>query len=311
MAIRDRTLGELEMRHHATPALLAISLLDLLARPQTPLCHPDHEAALKHEGAAARSNLDRLELGGAGALVAVRVGAVAAHDIVQRRAAGNETAGAGLLGVVRAADEAHELTHRVAVVPRRAEGVLAHEPARREDDKVGDGGSGHRSQRREHGEDGRVWVVKGDGADGVEAAEVVLVRVVVALPGDHVKRRVGLRRLEERVVELDRHEVLVWALVGRRAKVLAEAGNGSQEVSRVGEAVGTDGTKLWKTEVAFVQLQGVSAGWARGEADVVLDAAGDHGNLHLPDEQPPELGADIEIPLLGNNQQVAVGRVKG
>ena len=61
------------------------------------------------------------------------VGAVAAHAVVQARAAGRE---AFRLGVVDAVDQAHELAHHVAMEPGRAEGVLGDHPARREDHEV-------------------------------------------------------------------------------------------------------------------------------------------------------------------------------
>lgn len=298
------------MRLDSAPALLAITLLDLLARPQPPFSHAKHEAALKHKGTAVDANLDGLQLGIARALVALGVWAVAAHDVVQAGAAGDEAACAAALGVVAAADEAHELAHGVAVVPGRAEGVLADEPARREDDKVGHGGAGHGRRRRQHREDGRVRVVVGDCADGVEAAQVVLVGVVVALPGDDVKGRVCLARLEERIVHLDGDGEGVAALECRRAKVLAEVRHGGLEVARVGESVGANGAQLGQHEVALVQLQRIASGRAR-DADVVLDAAGDDGDLHGPHQQPAELGADVEVALLRHNQEVAVGRVKG
>ena len=41
-----------------------------------------------------------------------------------------------LFGLIRAAYEPHELTHGVAVVVRRPEGVLRHSPPRRKDHKV-------------------------------------------------------------------------------------------------------------------------------------------------------------------------------
>lgn len=44
---------------------------------------------------------------------------------------------------------------------------------------------------------------------------------------------------------------------------------------------------------------------------MVLDAAGDDGDLHGPHQQPAKLGADVEVALLRNDQEVAVGRVKG
>lgn len=250
------------VRLDSAPALLAISFLDLLARPQPPVSHANHEAALKHKGTAAGANLDRRQLGIARALVALGVRAVAAHDVVQAGAAGHEAARPSALGVVAAADEAHELAHGVAVVPGRAEGVLADEPARREDDKVGHGGARDGRRRREHREDGRVRVVVGNCADGVEAAQVVLVGVVVAVPGDDVKGRVCLAGLEERVVHLDGDGEGVAALGGGRAKVLAEVSHGRLEVARVGQAVGADGAQVREDEVALVQLQGVASGRA-------------------------------------------------
>lgn len=250
------------VRLDASPALLAISLLDLLARPQSPLGDTNHEAALEHEGTAAGTDLDRRQLSVACALVAFGIWAVAAHDVVQAGTAGNETASTAALGIVAAADESHELAHGVAVVPGRAEGVLTDQPARWEDDEVGHGGARNGRWRREHCEDGRVWVVVGDGANGVEAAQVVLVGVVVALPGDNVEGRVGLASLEERVVHLDGDVEGVAALGSCRAKVFAELSHGRLEVSRVGQAVGTNGAQLWENEVALVQLQRVASGWA-------------------------------------------------
>ena len=72
------------------------------------------------------------------------VGTVAAHAVVQAGAAGDEAFG---LGVVFALDQAHELVHEVAVEPRRAEGVLGHHPARREDGEVDVGGAGQLAGR--------------------------------------------------------------------------------------------------------------------------------------------------------------------
>lgn len=299
------------VRLDTSPALLAIALLDLLARPQPPVSDTNHEAALEHEGTAAGADLDRRQLGVARALVALGIRAVAAHDVVQAGAAGHEAASAATLGVVAAADEAHELAHGVAVVPGRAEGVLADQPARREDDEVGHGGARNGRRRREHREDGRVWVVVRDGADGVEAAQIVLVGVVVALPGDDVEWRVGLASLKERVVHLDGDGEGAAALGGRGAKVLAEVSDGRLEVARVGQAVGADGAQLREDEVALVELQRVASGRAGDELHLVLDAAGDDGNLHGPHQQPAELGADVEVALLGHNQEVAVGRVEG
>ena len=63
---------------------------------------------------------------------------------------------------------AHELRHAVAVEPRRAERVLLHHPAGREDDEVCQRNAGLVGGGREHGEDGRVRVVERDGVDAAE-----------------------------------------------------------------------------------------------------------------------------------------------
>jgi len=314
LLLRRHTLGPPPVHLDALPRVRAVLLLDLLARPEPPLGDPDHEAALEHEGAASGADELGLEPGDVpGALVAGRVGAVPAHDVVQARAARAESALAGLLGVVHAPDQAHELGHGVAVVPRRAEGVLGHEPAGREDDKVGDRRARAVRHRGEHGEDARVRVVERDAPDGVEPAQVVLVWEVVAVPGDHVKGRVRLLRVEQGVVELARDPVLVGPVGGRAgAVVLGEAGEGRLEVARVGEAVGPDGPQLRQRKVALVQLQRVPPDRVvAGQGHLELDAARHDADLHRPDQQVSQLGADVEHALLGDEQQVAVGRVEG
>lgn len=318
MTLHTLPLGLLPMRHHTTPALLAIPFLHLLTRPESPFRHAHHQTALKHERAAARAHLDRRELCLPRALVALCIRSVTAHDIVQTRAAGHEPARTTLLRIVPAADEAHELAHGVAVVPRRAEGVLAHQPSGGEDDKVGNRRARDGARRGEDGEDGGVRVVKRDGANGVEAAEVVLVRVVVALPPNHVKRRVRLRGLEQSVVELHRHGVVTAATTGsacrsRRAKVLGKVRHGGLEITGVGEAVGANGAELGELEMALVQLQRVAPRRTRRgcKMHLVFHAARDHGNLHGAHEQPAHLGANVQVPLLRDDEHVAVGRVKG
>ena len=74
-------------------------------------------------------------------------------------------------------------------------------------------------------------VVEGDGIDDHEVLEVVLVRRVVAVPGDHVERAVILSGLEQTslifvddfIVDVDVFEPGRWRL----------------EISRIGQTVGT------------------------------------------------------------------------
>lgn len=167
------------------------------------------------------------------------------------------------LRVVVSADQPHELGHGVAVVPRRAEGVLGDQPARREDDDVRDGGAGVVGGAGEDCVDGRVGVVEGDGADGVEAAQVVFVGVVVAVPGDDVEGGVALARGEEGVVELAVEPVFAALFL------VVEGGHGRLEVSGVGEAVGADGAQFGELVVALVELADIASYGAVGEGDAV------------------------------------------
>src|ERR1700733_5037997 len=98
----------------------------------------EHPPALEHEGQRA-VDLLRRQLGRARLGVRLGVRAVRGEDVVQAGTAGHEALG---LGVIDAADQAHELGHDVAVVPGRAEGVLAHQPARREDHEIHVGQAG-------------------------------------------------------------------------------------------------------------------------------------------------------------------------
>jgi hypothetical protein len=45
--------------------------------------------------------------------------------------------------------------------------------------------------------------------------------------------------------------------------------------------------------------------------DLVANAAGDDADLHGAHKQPAELGVDVKGALLGHDEEVAVGRVKG
>ena len=60
----------------------------------------------------------------------------------------------------------------------------------------------------EHGEDGGVGMVEGDGVDGAELGQVVLVGRIVAVPGDHVERRERLHRLKHAPSQLVHHHKL-------------------------------------------------------------------------------------------------------
>ena len=114
------------------------------------------------------------------------------------------------------------------MVPRGAEGVFRDEPARREDDEVGDRGAGMVRGASEHSEDAGVGVVIGDAADSGEAAEVVFVGVVEAMPGDDVEGSVILGGGEEVPVPFTGYFVNIAT-----GMVFFEGADGGLEVARV------------------------------------------------------------------------------
>jgi len=190
------------------------------------------------------------------------------------------------------------------VVPRRAESILLHEPARWEDDEVGDGGADVVGGAGQDGEDAGIGVVVADAADGVEAAQVVLEGVVGSVPGNDVERRVLLGRREESAVELCEDSPVVGG-------VFVEASNGSLEVARVGKTVGADRAEFRELEMSLVQLKDVAADGAFWQGDAIADAARDNGDLIWSDEEVAELGLDVEDTVLQDDEEVPIGGVVG
>lgn len=119
------------------------------------------------------------------------------------------------------------------------------------------------------------------------------------MPGDHIKGAVVLFALEELATELvhDFPRVVFGDRVVR---------NRGQEVSSVGQSVGTDRSKFWQLKVCPPNLEDVASGWP---FDVDLEALASlyNANLSWLDVQLSELGLDIQCALLSHNQEVAVG----
>ena len=278
-------------------AVVAVVLLQLV-EPGGVGGHPLREAGLQHEGHGVLE-LVRLELGVAGTLERLAVGAVRQHHVVERAAARLE---ALRLGVVLAVDQPHELAHHVHVVPGRPEGVLGHQPAVAEHDEVDVGGARRLRRRGQHGEDRRVGMVVEDRPHGRVAAQIVLVGRVVAVPGDDIERRVRELGDPERPAPLDVHaRGRVAVLVG---------GHGRQEIALVRHAVGADRPALRQGEGAAVVLAQVAARGAAQELDPELHAARDDGDLAGLDVDDAELGPQPQLALLRHEQELAVGVVE-
>ena len=121
---------------------------------------------------------------------------------------------------------------------------------------------------------------------------------IVSVPGDYVKGAVVLFALEEFATELvhDFPRVVFGDRVVR---------NRGQEVSSVGQSVGTDRSKFWQLKVCTPNLEDVASGWS---FDVDLEALTSlyDTNLSWLDVQFSELGLDVQCALLSHNQKVAI-----
>jgi hypothetical protein len=90
-------------------------------------------------------------------------------------------------------------------------------------------------------------VVIGNRIHAAELAQVIFVRCVVPVPRHHIKRRVSEGASEQLSAELvDEGVVSFHVFKGR---------NGGEEVSWVGQAIGTEGSQVRENKVARVHLQ--------------------------------------------------------
>lgn len=295
-------LWVLEVGLQSLPRVSVVISLHLLAAVQCPLSNAHHQARLKHESHRSLPNLLWSQFSSRCPLVSRSIWSVSGHDVVQRSTSWLETT--ANLGIVVTLDQAHELRHGVAVVPRWAESALCDQPTWWEDDKVSNGGSLSRGWSSEDGEDRWIWVVVANGADGVEATEIVLVWVVVSVPCDNVEWSVLLLGSEELAIELGEDGPVIGG-------VLVESSNWSLEIACVGEAVGTDWAETWELEVALVELENITTDWAVWKSNTVTDTTWDDSNLVWTEEDVTELGLDVENTVLENDEEVTVGRVEG
>ncbi|MNS21475.1 hypothetical protein D3C72_532390 [compost metagenome] len=157
----------------------------------------------------------------------------------------------------------------------------------------------HAGRRGQHGEDRRVRVVEADRTDGVEAAQVVLVRHVVAVPGDHVQWRVlqfaGPMFAQELLHQL--HRAIGLFVVRHRG----------EEVARVGQAVAANRAQVRDAQRRAVVFGDVAAGLAVEQFDAELHATRDYRDFQRLDFHHPQLGGKAQAALLRHQQQFTVG----
>lgn len=140
------------------------------------------------------------------------------------------------LGFVLPANEAHELAHAVAMVPRRTESVVLDLPPRWEDDKVAHSHARDSSRGSEDAVDGRIRVVEADGVHGAEVVEVVLVRRIVTVPSDNVEGRMVLLRGKELSKELVHNSEVGLPVLVVSDRIL--------EVTGIGKTIRADWAKV-------------------------------------------------------------------
>lgn len=118
------------------------------------------------------------------------------------------------------------------------------------------------------------------------------------MPGDHIKGAVILFALKKFATELV-HD-FPWVVFGDRV-----VRNRAQEVSSVGQSIGTDGSKLWQLKVGAPDLEDIASGWS---FDVDLESLTSLYNTNLSwlDVQFSELGLNVKVALLSHNQEVTI-----
>ena len=224
---------------------------------------------------------------------------MSAHAIVQTRAAGQKTFG---LRIVCAVDQTHELARDIAMEPWRTKCVLHRQDARREDDKIERVHPRRIGDRLQHQKNRRVRMVVADRSHRIESPQVVLVRCVVAVPGDDVERRVVDFRGPETPAEL-RNELKATASI-------FVGGVRCLKITRIGEAVRSDRTEIRKTKQRAVVFAHVTAGFGLEKVDAKANAPWDHDDFVRLGLDHAELRRDAQAALLQYDQHLAIGAVE-
>lgn len=165
-----------------------------------------------------------------------------------RRAAGLEFVRAA---AVFAVDETHEIRSNIAVVVKGAVCIGGDVPARGKDEEVGKRGWWVTRLCGQDAEDTRVNVVNRDGSDVDKLGEIVLVRDIIAVPGNDVEWTVLLGPPEELAAKLvDNLPAFPHDLV---------LGLGMEEVSCVRETVRSQWPEFRKLKVGVPNLQNIAS----------------------------------------------------
>ena len=150
-----------------------------------------------------------------------------------------------------AVHEAHEFARDVAMKPGRPERILSRQPARRENHEVDRIDARRIALRLQHEEDRRIGMIEADRTNRVEVAQIVFVRRVIAVPRDHVERRMTDVRAPQIAVHLrDQFE---------RALAVFVRGVRREEIARIGKAVRADRSEFGQTQQRAEVLADIAA----------------------------------------------------
>ena len=205
-------------------------------------------------------------------------------------------------GVVLSENVTHQLGHNVLVIPRRSKRVLLWQPAWWKDHKVNICGAFFGCGGCKHREDRRVGVIERDRANGRIVPQVVFVRRIITMPGNHVQRgmiNLGTMKL---AAPFDRHAAARVAVF--------EPGDRSFEIARVGQAVRADRTAAGQREFCAVVFANESACLIVQQVNFENHSSRQNAYFKRFKFDLAELGKDRQPARLRNDQQFRIRVVK-
>ena len=186
--------------------------------------------------------------------------------------------------------------------PRRAEGVLHGQHPWREDREIDIAGAGSIAGRMQHQEDRRIGVVVADRTHHVEAAQVIFVRRVIAVPCHHIQRAVVDIRAPQMPLEFGDQAEVAFHIFIRRIR--------GQEITRIGQPVAANRAQIRQLEQCAEVLAHIACGLPIRQAHTEAHAAWQHRNFLRLHVQYAQLGFDMQAPGLRHQHQLAIGIAK-
>ena len=145
-------------------------------------------------------------------------------------------------------------------------------------------------------------MVIADRTDGVEAAQIVFVRRIVAMPADHVQRRMIDACRPKMALEFrDQFEIAFDVFVSRDRR---------EEIAGVGQAIRPNRPEVGQPEHRAKVFANVTTRRAVRQRHRETQAARNHRDFLRLDLEDSKLGRNPQSALLRHDQQLTVGIVK-